>query len=222
MTCYSYSVTNAHMPCVKVCFQAMELTLYETGTNSSHVYTLNNITRLTGTCPQRYSSDYVTSSITFHSSIKLELTLSFRLNLESTRDSIFSTQDIWYLYTVNVSSNYTHSYGYALSSSNPTFSAHAMQAYKCVASLVLPLSGHIPHQIGTLNVTNFIMQPFNLSDTAFDFKYYANCHTAGIPFYIPIIVCGILVTFVLFLVLSYLIGYLARQKSRRYERLVYQ
>ena len=225
MKCYSYNDPNTLQPCVKVCFQDMELTLYQTGTNTNQVYKMNKITRLDGTCPIRYSSNYVTSSLTFHStnsSVKLELTLSFRLNLESTNDYIFSAKDIWYVYAIHISSNYLHSYGYNLSSSNPTFFAHARQAYKCVASLIVPLSGHYSTQYGTINLTNYMMQPFNLSDTEFDFKYFATCREAGIPFYIPILVAGILATFVLILVLTYLIGCFNRRNTRRYTRLLYE
>ena len=220
ITCYSYNETNTSLPCVKICFQDMELTLLQTGTNTTKVYNMNNFSQIRGTCPNKYSSSYLTSSMTFNST-NLELTLLFRLNLVPTHDTIFRIQDIWYLYAINVTSKYSHSYGYVLSSSKPTFFAHARQAYKCVAPLELPLSGHIPTQYGTIVLSNYVIQPFNLSDTEFGFKYFANCKETGIPFYIPILVAGILATFVLFLVLSYLIGYFSR-RNRSYDRLVYK
>lgn len=218
-TCYTYDTTATSQPCIRMCYSELELSIVPNVT----ILSPNKFENISGSCPDKISQEQIASTLTFHWSnygSKFELSFSFRLNLESTDNSIFSSQDVWYLNMVNFTVNNTHSYQHRLSSSDPTFSAHARQYYKCVAPLTVPLRGHISHLSATLTVTNIAIQPFNLSDTNFEFKYSSNCVNEGIPFYIPISVAGILCTFVLFLGFCFLARHFSRRKYRRYERLI--
>ena len=218
-TCYTYNTTGTLQPCIRICYKELKLSLVPNQT----LFPPNQFNNISGSCPSKINQFQMASTLKFHwanSSSKFELSFNFRLNLVSTDNSIFSTQDVWYLDMVNFTVNETHSYQYLSSSRNPNLYAHARQYYECVAPLTVPLLGHKSHLPATLTITNIVIQPFNLSDTNFEFKYSSNCLNKGIPFYIPMTVSGILATFVLFLFFCFLTRHFFRKKHRRYERLI--
>ena len=218
-TCYTYNTTNTIQPCIKMCYTELKLSLVPNQT----LYPPSQFDTISGSCPSKMDQDQLVSTLAFHwsnSSSRFRLSFSFRLNLVSTDKSIFSSQDVWYLYMVNFTVESTHSNRSLSSSRNPTLYAHARQYYECVVPLSVPLCGHISHLPATLTITNIAIQPFNLSDTNFEFKYPFNCVNKGIPFYIPIAVSGILAAFVLFLGFCFLTRRFSRKKHRRYERLI--